>query len=288
MNRLYAERFPYAVSRVLVYLAAAILLAVIFTPFMWMLGTSLKPFSEVFKRPYNPFPQRVDFSNYVRLFKSISEGGYRYTFFLYMFNTVKIALFTCLGSLITSSMAAYAFARLRFPGRDVLFMAYLATLMVPRHVVLIPNFIMLKAVGLYDSHLALILTGVFTAYGTFLMRQFFLTIPRDLEEAAVIDGYGYAARFVKIILPLAKPALTTLSIITLLNIWNEYLYALIFINTDAKRTLTLGLSLLRGDLDVQWNLVMAATTLSVLPLIAAFLLLQRFFIEGIALTGIKE
>jgi multiple sugar transport system permease protein len=184
-------------------------------------------------------------------------------------------------------MAAYAFARLKFPGRDVIFIAYLSTLMVPRQVVLIPNFIIMRTFGLLDTHWSLILTAVFIALGTFLLRQFFFTIPIELEEAAIIDGYGYGRRFLSIILPLSKPALVTLTIITLLNTWNEFLYALVFINSDDRRTLTLGLAILRGDFDVQWNLVMAATLLAILPLVLAFLVAQRFFIEGIALSGVK-
>jgi multiple sugar transport system permease protein len=158
---------------------------------------------------------------------------------------------------------------------------------VPRQVTLIPNFVLFRYAGLLDKHASLILTGIFTAYGTFLLRQSFLGIPKELEEAAVIDGYGYWDRFSKIILPLSKPALTTLLIITLLNIWNEYQFALVFINSDMKRTLTLGLALLRGDFDVQWNLVMAAAILAISPLVAAYACLQRFFVEGIALSGIK-
>ena len=262
------------------YLLLACVAVVMLGPLSWMVGTSLKSYEEVLKNPANPIPSRLVPGNYAKVFSQIP-------FLLYLVNTVKISLACCLGTLVTSSMAAYAFGRLDFPGRDPLFLLYLGTLMVPRQVVLIPNFIMFRTMGILDTHWSLILTGIFTAYGTFLLRQFFLSIPRELEEAAVIDGYGYGRRFLSIVLPLSKPALVTLFIITLLNIWNEFLYALVFINTDSRRTLTLGLALLRGDFDVQWNLVMAATTLGTLPLVLAFLLLQRFFIEGIALTGLK-
>jgi multiple sugar transport system permease protein len=159
--------------------------------------------------------------------------------------------------------------------------------MIPRQVVLIPNFIIFREMGLLDTHWSLVLSGIFTAYGTFLLRQFFLSIPRELEEAAVIDGYGYWARFVSIIIPLSKAALTTLLIITLLNIWNEYLYALVFIQSDRNRTLTLGIALLRGDFDVKWNQVMAATLISIAPIVLVYLSAQRYFVEGIALTGVK-
>jgi multiple sugar transport system permease protein len=274
-RRLFSLARNIATTAVLMFAAACFL-----TPMLWAVGISLKSYPEVIKDLSNPIPAIPQFRNYIDVFKAIP-------FFRYFFNTLGISAACCAGTLVTSSMAAYAFARLEFPGRDTVFLAYLATLMVPRQVTLIPNFILFRTIGLIDNPLALILTGIFTAYGTFLLRQFFLSIPRELEEAAVIDGYGYWSHFTRIILPLSKPALTTLLIVTLLAIWNEYLYALVFINTDSKRTLTLGLAILRGDFDVQWNLVMAATILAILPLVVAYLAAQRFFVEGIALSGIK-
>ncbi len=273
-------RAKRAIGNLVVWLVILIVTAVILVPLLWAVGISLKSYAEVIKDVSNPFPKVPKFENYVNVFKTIP-------FFSYFLNTVWVTVACCAGTLLTSSMAAYAFARLKFPGRDVLFLVYLATLMVPRQVTLIPNFVLFRMAGLIDTRLSLILTGIFTAYGTFLLRQFFLSIPRELEEAAIIDGYGYWARFSKIIIPLAKPALTTLLIITLLAIWNEYLYALVFINSETKRTLTLGLAIMRGDFDVQWNLVMAATILAIVPLLTVYVFLQRFFVEGIALSGIK-
>lgn len=263
-----------------IWIVLAAMMLIILVPLLWALGISLKTYAEVIKDVSNPFPKVPHFENYLAVFTTVP-------FLSYFMNTVWVTIACCAGTLLTSSMAAYAFARLKFPGRDFLFMVYLATLMVPRQVTLIPNFILFRMAGLIDTRMSLILTGIFTAYGTFLLRQFFLSIPRELEEAAIIDGYGYFARFSKIIIPLAKPALTTLLIITLLNIWNEYQYALVFINSETKRTLTLGLAIMRGDFDVQWNLVMAATILAILPLLAVYVFLQRFFVEGIALSGIK-
>ncbi len=273
-------RAKRAIGNLVIWLVILIVTAVILVPLLWAVGISLKSYAEVIKDVSNPFPKVPKFENYVNVFKTIP-------FFSYFLNTVWVTVACCAGTLLTSSMAAYAFARLKFPGRDVLFLVYLATLMVPRQVTLIPNFVLFRMAGLIDTRLSLILTGIFTAYGTFLLRQFFLSIPRELEEAAIIDGYGYWARFSKIIIPLAKPALTTLLIITLLAIWNEYLYALVFINSETKRTLTLGLAIMRGDFDVQWNLVMAATILAIVPLLTVYVFLQRFFVEGIALSGIK-
>ncbi|QTQ10936.1 carbohydrate ABC transporter permease [Treponema parvum] len=262
------------------YIVLFILFLYLFIPFWWMVVTSFKTYSEVYSKPYSLMFTSFHWQNYPDVLKSMP-------FFNYLWNTIKVSVFVCLGTLVTSGMAAYAFSRLYFPGRDMLFYIYLATLMIPRQVILIPNFLLFRRLGLLDTHWALILSGTFTAYGTFLLRQFFLTIPRELEEAAVVDGYGYFSRFVRIIIPLAKPALTTLLIITLLNIWNEYLYALVFLQSDHTRTLTLGLALLRGDFDIKWNQVMAATIFSIAPIVVVYLSAQRYFVEGIALTGIK-
>jgi multiple sugar transport system permease protein len=267
-------------SGALLFCSLVALAVVILFPLLWALSTSLKSYSEVIAKPFQLLPGKILLANYAEVFKTIP-------FLKYLLNTMKVSVLTCLGTLVTSAMAAYAFARLRFPGRDAIFLVYLSTLMIPRQVVLVPNFIIMKSLHLLDTHWSLILTGTFTAFGTFLLRQFFLTIPGELEEAAVIDGYGYARRLTRIILPLAQPALATLLIITLLHIWNDFLYPLVFINSEDKRTLTLGLAILRGDFDIQWNLVMAATLMSILPLVAFFLAAQRFFIEGIALSGIK-
>lgn len=262
------------------YLLLFVLFLFFFVPFWWMIATSLKDDTEVYTKAYSLFITKFHFENYRDVFSSMP-------FSRYFLNTLLVSVAVIFGTLITSSMAAYAFARLHFPGRDTLFFLYLATLMIPRQITLIPNFILFKHLGLLDNLWSLVLSGIFTAYGTFLLRQFFLSIPRELEEAAVIDGYGYWARFVHIILPLAKAGLTTLLIITLLSIWNEYLYALVFIQSDAKRTLTLGIALLRGDYDIRWNLVMAATLVSVSPIVIVYLSCQRYFVEGIALTGVK-
>ena len=202
-------------------------------------------------------------------------------------NSVFVSVLTIVITLVTSILAAYVFARLNFKGRNALFMLYLATLMVPRQVVLVPNFIIMRHLGLLDNLWSLVLTSSFTAYGTFFLRQFFKTLPIDLEESAILDGLGYYRRLFQIVVPLAKAAIITITIITLLNTWNDFLFPLVFINSDSQKTLTVGLSLLRGDYDTRWNIVMAATLLSISPLVVFFCFAQRSFIEGIALSGIK-
>ncbi len=256
---------------------AAVLMAM---PFIWMVSSGFKSYREIFMDPFRLVPQQWTWTNYRDVFRVAP-------FHLYIFNTAKVTFFSTLGTLATSALGAYAFARLRFPGRDYLFMGYLATMMIPGQVTLVPRFILMRWPGLIDNHLALILPGMFTAYGTFLLRQFFLTIPRELEEAAAIDGAGFLRRFLTIILPQARPALATLAVFTLMWHWNDYLNPLIFLHSQRNRTLALGLAIFRGDVDVQWNLVMAAVTISVAPLVVAFLAAQRFFVEGIALTGLK-
>ncbi|GHT68430.1 ABC transporter permease [Spirochaetia bacterium] len=267
-------------NRIFLTLLFSIIAFITISPLLWALSTSLKTDLEVLEKPYNLFPEKLQFQNYRTVFTILP-------FLLYFKNSVVVSATVIVGTLVTSSLAAYAFSRLHFKGRTVLFMLYLATLMVPRQVVLVPNFVILRNLGLLDNLWSLILTGVFTAYGTFFLRQFFLSLPIELEEAAIIDGLGHFGRLALIIIPLAKPALVTLTIITLLNIWNDFLFPLVFINSDINRTLTIGLSLLRGDYDTRWNIVMAATLLSITPLLALFVFAQRFFIEGIALSGIK-
>ncbi len=262
------------------YLILGLGALVMILPLFWSLATSFKSYSEVFTNPYGLLPQKWQTQNFWEVFKVVP-------FHLYFLNTLKITALCTVGTLATSAVAAYAFARLRFPGRDFLFWGYLSTLMIPRQITLVPTFVLMKWFGLLDNHLSLILPGLFSAYGTFLLRQFFLTLPFELEEAAVIDGCGYLRRFFQIILPLAKPALATLAIFTMMAQWNDFLYPMIFINSEQNRTLTLGLAIFRGDADVQWNLLMAATTLTSLPIVVAFLSAQRFFVEGIAMTGIK-
>jgi multiple sugar transport system permease protein len=277
LNKALSRNLQVKIALTVIFSLITILML---TPLLWALSTSLKTAAEVLERPNDLFPRHFQFVNYIRVFSILP-------FHIYFKNSVFVSLITIIITLATSSLAAYAFARLHFKGRTVLFMLYLATLMVPRQVVLVPNFVIMKNLKLIDSLWSLILTATFTAYGTFFLRQFFLTIPNELEEAAIIDGIGYFKRLVLIIIPLAKPALITLTIITLLNVWNDFLFPLVFINSDIRRTLTIGLSLLRGDYDTQWNIVMSATLLSISPLVLFFVFAQKFFIEGIALSGIK-
>ncbi len=266
--------------RLAIYLVVGIAALIMIFPLFWALIASFKSYTEIFTNPFGVFPKRWVWQNYVDVFKAVP-------FHLYFLNTLKITLACTVGTVATSAVAAYAFARIRFPGRDILFMGYLATLMIPRQIILVPTFIIMRWLGLLDNHLSLILPGLFSAYGTFLLRQFFLTIPIELEEAAIIDGCGFFRRFSKIILPLCKPALATLSIFTLMAQWNDYLFPMVFLNTENNYTLIMGLAIFRGDVDIQWNLLMAAVMMASAPIVIAFLSAQRFFVEGIATSGLK-
>jgi multiple sugar transport system permease protein len=203
-------------------------------------------------------------------------------------NSIKVTFLVTLGQLITCSMAGFAFARLRFPGRNLLFILLLASLMVPGQVTIIPIFIIMRRLGLVDSHWALILPGLTSAFGVFLLRQFFLTLPQDLLDAAKIDGAGPWTSYLRIALPLAGPSLAALTIITFNGTWNNFFYPYIFINTWERMTLPLGITALRGYMSSgNASVVMAAVALAITPVLVLFLLAQRWFIAGVTRTGLK-
>jgi len=216
-------------------------------------------------------------------------GGFRIksAFAVFYLNSVLVAVCVTVGQVFTSSLAAYAFARLRFPGRDKLFLGYLGTLMVPYVVTMIPVFILLRYMHLVDTYAALILPAMFSAYGTFMLRQFFLTIPRELEDAARIDGCGKWGIYVNVILPLSKPALATLTTFVFLGNWNSFMWPLIVVSSPEKRTLPVGLHAFMGANTTEWSLLMAASLMVMLPVLMVFMLGQRYFVKGIVLSGLK-
>ena len=249
-------------------------------PFIWMVSTSLKSLNEVFVFPPTLFGESLRWNNYLQ----ISD---RFPFSIFFLNSLKIAVLVTAGQLFTCSLGGYSFARLKFPGRDIIFLLYLATLMIPYFVIVIPIFIMMRSFGWVDTHYALIVPGLFSAFGTFLMKQFFLTIPRELEDAAKIDGCTPFGIYRRIFLPLSKPALAALGIFTFMWSWNDFLAPLIFLNTITKRTIPLGLAVMQGLYSTDWPSLMAASVLSVMPIIIVFLCAQEFFVKGITLSGLK-
>lgn len=250
------------------------------TPFLWMVSTSLKPLEQVFVYPPQWVPNPVQWQNYQELLS-------RVPFAAYALNSLKIAAAITLGQLFTCSLAGYAFARLRFPGRDVLFLAYIATMMIPGQVTMIPLFIIMRELHWIDTHYALIVPGLTSAFGTFLMRQFFLGFPVDLEDAANLDGCSPFQTYWRIALPLSRPVLATLGVATFMGVWNDFLWPLIMINSESKRTLTLGLASLIGQYTTDWTLLMAGAVMMLLPILVLFFLAQNYFVQGISLTGIK-
>ncbi len=253
-------------------------------PFLWMVSTSLAEAGQVFaeNRPWwqEWLPTTFVWQNYWKVWQVVP-------FARWYLNSFFVSVFITFGQVATSAMAAYAFARLEFPGRNKLFFGYLATMMIPGAVTMIPVFILLRYFGWIDSYKAMILPGIFSAYGTFMLRQFFLTLPKDLEDAAKIDGCSYLRIFWHIILPLSKPALATLTTFTFMGSWMNLMWPLIVINTPKKYTLPVGLAYFQGVHNTDWTLLMAASMMMILPILIVFIFNQRFFVEGIKLTGIK-
>lgn len=249
-------------------------------PFLWMVATSLKTYNEAFQVPPTFIPEIPMWSNYTDVLTAVPFGRF------YMNSIVTSAAIT-LGQLVTCSMGAYAFARLNFRGRDKIFVVYLATLMVPAQVTMIPTFIIVKWLGWIDSYKALIIPSIFSAYGTFLLRQFYLSIPAELEEAVRIDGGGAYRCFFQIILPLTKPALATLGTFVFLFFWNSFLWPLLVTNSTEMFTLPMGIQMFSGRFTSQWHLMMAASTMAMLPMIVVYLFAQKYFVQGIAITGLK-
>ncbi len=252
------------------------------TPFVWAVATSLKQGGALMELPPRLIPAEPSLAAY-------GEVIGRFPFLRVFGNSVLVALATTLGQLFVCSMSGYAFARFQFRGREALFAVYLATLMVPFAVVITPLFIIATRLGWADSYVGLIVPGIFSAFGTFFMRQFFLSIPRELEEAATIDGASTIATFFRIVVPMTGPALATLGVLSFMGSWNSFLWPLLIINDRDLMTLPIALSTLQGLYpgQTQWNIVMAGTVLATVPTVLVFLLAQRWVIEGVAGSGVK-
>lgn len=274
------QQISRAMTRTVVYLVLVGGAVTMVAPFVWMISTSLKTNLEVFTFPPTFIPEVFQWHNFVDIFEVVPYGRW-------FLNSLFITLVQTVLYLFVASLAAYTFARLQFPGRETIFMLYLATLMVPSEVTLIPKFILIKELGLIDTFTAVILPGVFNAYGVFLLRQFFLTLPASLEEAAIIDGASYFRIYWSIILPLAKPALATLSIFSFRGAWNDFMWPLIVINSEKMKPLSVGLSSFQGLYETNWPYLMAASTLALIPIVIVFVAAQKYFVEGVALTGLK-
>jgi multiple sugar transport system permease protein len=258
-----------------------ILFSIIFMfPFLWMLSTSLKQGQLVFTYPPQLIPNPVRFQNYL-------DAIEQFPFFRYLWNTFYITFLITVGSILTSALAGYAFARIPFAFRNQLFILVLAVMMIPVQAIMIPIYLLIRDLGWLDSHLLLIIPSLVFPFGIFLMRQFYLGLPKSLEEAAAIDGCNPLRTFVSIFMPLSKPAIATLCVFSIMGAWNSFMWPLILITTKSKQVLTVGLLEFQHMYGAQYNLLMAATLLVLLPILLAYLFAQRYFVEGIATTGIK-
>jgi multiple sugar transport system permease protein len=262
---------------VAVYAAALLTIA----PFLWMVLTSFKDMSEIFVYPPRWLPEEWRLDGYRGAFSAAPFGRY-------YFNSLFAATAVTLGQLVTCSMAAYAFARIQFRGREVLFLIFLGTMMIPGQVTMIPTFMILYWLGWIDTYAALIVPGLASAFGTFLLRQFFLTIPKDLEDAASIDGCGRWRILWNVIIPLAKPALATLAIFTFMGVFNDFLWALIVVSSEEMRTVQLGLAIFQDQFTTEWDRLMAGSVVATLPILIVFFFAQKYFIAGITLSGLKD
>ncbi len=268
-------------GRALTYLVLVVCAVVLLFPFYWLASSAFKTSDEIAAYPVIWVPGRLAWENFGTLFQSLPM-------WTYFFNTVFVAACSAIGTTLSSSLAGYSFARLRFPGRNVLFVLALSTLMVPGFVTLIPQFIMFKSFGWLDTFAPLIVPQLFAnpAY-LFLTRQFFLTQPRELEDAAKIDGCGYIRTFWRIALPLIKPALIAVALFTFLYNWNDFLGPLIYLQSSNHLTLQLGLAQLQSQYSTHFELIMAGALVTTLPVVALFFIGQRWFIQGIVVTGVK-
>jgi multiple sugar transport system permease protein len=263
-----------------IYLFLAIIAFSMLVPFVWMLSSSLKLNKDVFTFPMEWIPENPRWQNYSDIWTKIPLGTF-------IVNTVKLSIIVTILQLLSSSFAAYAFAKLRFPGRRGLFLGYIATIAVPWQAYMVPQFIMMRAMGLNNTHLAIICLQAFSAFGVFMMKQFYESIPDELREAAWIDGLSEYGIWLRIMLPLSKPALSTLTIITFVNTWNDFLGPLIYLTRTELKTIQIGLRMFISQYSSEYGLIMAASVVALLPVLFIFLSLQGYFVQGVASTGLK-
>jgi multiple sugar transport system permease protein len=262
------------------YLLLIIIAIVMLIPFVWMLSSSLKLNKDVFVFPIRWIPQNPRWRNYVDIWTKIP-------LLKFVLNTVKLSVIVTVLQLLSSSFAAYAFAKLRFPARRALFLGYIATIAVPWQAYMVPQFIMMRTLGLNNTHLSINFLQAFSAFGVFMMKQFYESIPDELREAARIDGLSEYGTWLRIMLPLSLPALSTLTIITFVNTWNDFLGPLIYLTRTDLKTIQIGLRSFISQYSSEYGLIMAASVVALIPVLVIFLSLQRYFVQGVASSGIK-
>ncbi len=270
-------------ARAAVYAVLIAGAVVMVLPFIWMLSTACKPSVELSQLPVRFIPENPACMENLRELYDKSGGFNRY-----LFNSALLTAARVFGQLVTCSLAAYGFARFKFPGRDVIFALCLGLLMIPFQAIVVPEYILLRQLGWLNTYAALLIPGIFSAFALFLLRQAFLQIPIELEEAAFIDGANPLQVLRHVTLPLSGPALAAFAVITIQAAWNDFLFPLVVANRPDTRVVTIGISLLQGQRDIPYNLMMMGSLLATVPMLIAFLLLQRYFIEGVSMSGVKR
>lgn len=266
--------------RILMYAGLSIIVVVTLLPLIWMLSASLKTSNEVFTSPIKWLPDVFQWGNYIKIWKKID-------FALFIFNSTKLTVIVTIIQLATCSFAAYGFTKCKFKGRDTLFLCYVATIAIPWQIFMLPQYVMLQKMGLVDTHLGYILLQSFAAFGVFLLKQFFQGIPDELLEAARIDGLSEYGTFGRIVVPLAKPAMATLTIFTFVTVWNDFMGPMIYFSSEENKTIPLGIRMFVGQYSTEYQLIMAASVVSLIPIVILYVFCQRYFVEGIATSGLK-
>ena len=266
--------------RIFQYVLLITLTLITLLPLIWMVSASFKLSTEVFTNPIRWIPETFHWENYIKIWEKVD-------FALFTKNSAKLTFLVTIIQLLTCSFAAYGFTKCKFPGRDTLFLCYVATIAIPWQIFMLPQYIMMQKFGLVDSHLGYVLLSSFAAFGVFLLRQFFLGIPNELLEAARIDGLSEYGIYFRIVLPLAKPAMATLAIFTFVNVWNDFMGPMIYFNSEANKTIPLGIRMFVGQYSTDYQLIMAASVVSLIPVIIMYAFCQRYFVQGIASSGLE-
>ena len=266
--------------KIFVYIGLTAVSFLTLLPLVWMLSSSLKYDTDVFSLPIRWIPENPVWNNYLKIWQTIN-------FALYTFNSFKLSIIITVIQVFSSTLAAYGFAKCNFRFRDSLFFIYIATIAIPWQVYMLPQYVEMRILGLVNTHLGYVFMQGFVAFGVFLARQFFLSIPDELLDAARIDALGEHGIYFRIVLPLSRPVIATLSIISFVNIWNDFMGPMIYFHSDRNKTIPLGIRMFLGQYSTEYGLIMAASVVSLVPVFMVFLFFQRFFVEGIATTGLK-
>ena len=275
------------IKRLLITVVLAVLGFTMIVPFLWMLSASLKVEADVMKVPIKWIPDKLYTKSYVNVWDIGGRAKVKYHFDVAYFNSLYIAAISLAGAVLTSSLAGYAFAKIKFTGANVVFLLYLATMMVPSQVTLVPRFVMFREMGMVGTHWPLILPHLITITGTFLMRQYFLQIPNELKEAAFIDGANEYQIWARVMIPIAKPSMAALAMLAFLWSWNDYLDPIVFLSNWRKYTIPIALTNFIEESSMQYNMTMAAASSALIPVFVVFLLGQKFFVKGLVAGAVK-